>query len=381
MTASALDWWVRMYSSSSGRNLAIAFLIGQAAPSARPQIVVPGVRPIVLAIVSMISRSSSRPPPPLIRLTVLYIQPRPLAAGGALAAALVGEEAGGVVQVIHHRELVIHHRDGRRAQAEAAGLADVLEVELGIQLRLGEQAHADATGDDRLGLPPLPDAAGVDVDQLAGRDPQGQLDADLLVHVSGDAVQLGPVALGRAHRLEPINPPVQDVGDAAKGLDVVDHRRLAERPLDRRERRLDPGPAALAFEALDQARLLAADVGPGPPVDVDLDVEARPVHVPPQVAGGPGLGDRPLQPPERLDVLEPDVDVSRRRLGREAGDQDAFDQLVRVQFHQLPVVEGCRFGFIGVDAEEGFLPILGQEAPLQAGGEPCAPSNRAARSP
>ena len=36
----------RMYDSNSSRNLRMAFLIGQAAPSANPQIVVPGMMPI-----------------------------------------------------------------------------------------------------------------------------------------------------------------------------------------------------------------------------------------------------------------------------------------------------------------------------------------------
>ena len=46
---------------------------GQAAPSARPQMVVPGVRPMFSAIWSSTSRSSSRPPPALIRAKALYI--------------------------------------------------------------------------------------------------------------------------------------------------------------------------------------------------------------------------------------------------------------------------------------------------------------------
>ena len=46
-------------------------LTGQAAPSARPQIVVPGMIPMVLAIWSMMSRSSTRPPPALIRCMIM----------------------------------------------------------------------------------------------------------------------------------------------------------------------------------------------------------------------------------------------------------------------------------------------------------------------
>ena len=142
---------------------------------------------------------------------------------------------------------------------------------------------------------PFQTPCGVDVDQLAAGDAQRQLDADLLVDVPRDGVELRAVALGRADRLEPVGPPLDDVGDAAEGLDVVDDRRLAERPLDRRERRLDPGPAPLPLEALDQPGLLAADVRPGPPVQPDLEVEARAVDVLAQVPRRPGLGDRALR--------------------------------------------------------------------------------------
>src|SRR5690606_9365625 len=110
------------------------------------------------------------------------------------------------------------------------------------------------------------------------------LDANLLLDVPGDRVQLRPAAFGGADRLEPVGPAFDDVGDAAEGLDVVDDRRLAERPLDRRERRLDPRPAPLPLQALDQPGLLAADVGAGPAVDPNVQVEAAPINVLAQVS-------------------------------------------------------------------------------------------------
>ena len=158
-----------MYSSNSPRNLRIAFLIGQAAPSARPQIVVPGMMPIVSPISSSRSRSLQ---PPLAGLDALEHRQRParaFAAGRALAAAFVGEEAATVVQEVDHRHGFVHHDDGRRAQAQAADLARAGEIERRVELGLGQQAHADAAGDRGLGLAALPHAAAVLVDQLAGR--------------------------------------------------------------------------------------------------------------------------------------------------------------------------------------------------------------------
>ena len=125
------------------------------------------------------------------------------------------------------------------------------------------------------------------------------------------------------------------------------------------------GQPRLPFEALDQPGLLAADVRPCPAVQPDVEVEARAVDVLAQVPGGPGLGDRRLEDAVGVDVLEPQVKVGGRRLGREAGDQDPLDQLVGVFLHQQAVVERRRLALVGVDAHERFLPILGKERPLE----------------
>ena len=98
-------------------------------------------------------------------------------------------------------------------------------------------------------------------------------------------------------------------------------------------------------------------------------LKPRAVDVLAQVPGGPGLGDRRLENPVGVDVLEPQIDVGRRRLGREAGDQDPLEELVRVLLHQQAVVERRRLALVGVDAHERFLPVLGKEAPLQPAGE------------
>jgi len=50
-------------------------------------------------------------------------------------------------------------------------------------------------------------------------------------------------------------------------------------PFDRGERRLDLGPALLALEGGEQARLLAADVGARSSVHHDVEVEARALDV------------------------------------------------------------------------------------------------------
>ena len=199
--------------------------------------------------------------------------------------------------------------------------------------------------------------------------PRGSSTQTWLVHVARDRVQLGPIALGRADRFEPVRAAFEDVRDAAERLDVVHNRRFAKGALDGRERRLDAGPAALAFEALDEAGLLAADVGSRAAVNPDVQVVARAVDVLAQVAGGAGLLDRRLEDPVGPDILETKVDVGGARPGGEARDQDALEQLVGIPLHQEAVVEGRRLALVGVDAHERFFPILGKKRPLQAARE------------
>jgi hypothetical protein len=72
----------------------------------------------------------------------------------------------------------------------------------------------------------------------------------------------------------PVAAVQRDQRRGGEGLDVVDDGRLVEIAVGHRERRPVARGAALAFERFDQRRLLAADVGTG--ADVDLDVEIGP---------------------------------------------------------------------------------------------------------
>ena len=84
-----------------------------------------------------------------------------------------------------------------------------------------------------------------------------------------------------------------DPREVGQRLDVVDDRGLQVEALGRREeRRLEPGHAPVALEALDERRLLADDVGAGAPVQDDVDGEVGAEDVLADVAGGVGLVER-----------------------------------------------------------------------------------------
>src|SRR5262249_14906580 len=112
------------------------------------------------------------------------------------------------------------------------------------------------------------------VEEFVEVEAHGRLVHAGAVHVARDAVELGAGVLLVAPDLEePVGAAVDDVLDAAERLDVVDDRRRAERARDGGEGRLDARLAALAFDRLDQARLLAADVGAGAAVDGEVERE------------------------------------------------------------------------------------------------------------
>ncbi len=53
------------------------------------------------------------------------------------------------------------------------------------------------------------------------------------------------------------------------------------------------------------------------------------------------------------------IDVAGMRAHREAGDQAAFDQQMRIVPHDLAVLAGAGLGLVGIDDEIARAPVLG----------------------
>ncbi|GJD83145.1 hypothetical protein HPGCJGGD_1008 [Methylobacterium haplocladii] len=153
-------------------------------------------------------------------------------------------------------------------------------------------------------------------------------------------------------------------------LDVVHRRGTAVEAHICRERRLQPRHPLLALEALQQRRLLAADIRAGAVVDVDVEGVAVDVVLADEL-GRVGLVDRALQRVLLGNVFTADVDVAGMRRHREGGDQAALDQEVRIVPHDLSVLAGAGLRFVGIDDEIVRPPVrlLRHERPLQAGRE------------
>ena len=154
-----------------------------------------------------------------------------------------------------------------------------------------------------------------------------------------------------------------------KRLDVVHDGGLAVQPLDRGERRLEPGLPPQALERLDQRRLLSADVGAGTAMHDDVAVEAAAQDVPADVPGGSRLLHRLLETKPLVVVLAPDIDERDVHLERIRSDQESLDELVRAFIDEVPVLETSRLGLIGVAAQVAREHVLGQEGPFHPGRE------------
>ncbi len=74
-----------------------------------------------------------------------------------------------------------------------------------------------------------------------------------------------------------------------------------------------------------------------------------------------------------------DVDVHRFRLDRAGGDEDAFDEQVRVAFDQMPVLEHARLALLRVDDEIARTRVRPGAVPLRRHGEVRAAAPEQAR--
>src|SRR5207253_10297656 len=85
-----------------------------------------------------------------------------------------------------------------------------------------------------------------------------------------------PLAAVAALAGEPLRPLFDDVAHPEQRLDIVDEGRPAEQPDLRWEGRLVARQAALALDAFQHRRFLAADIGAGAAPEMDLRMRRKP---------------------------------------------------------------------------------------------------------
>ena len=157
----------------------------------------------------------------------------------------------------------------------------------------------------------------------------------------------------------------------ANGLHVVDDRRFQVETQDGRKiGRFDPRIRALSLERFKQAGLLAADVCACPLMDININVKARIQNIFADEALCPSGLDRVPNNACGLGKLAPDVNVAKVRIRRISRNGESLDELMRVVVKNISVLEGSRFGLVGVDHDiVRFAIIIFDEAPLCAAGK------------
>eukprot|EP00307_Rebecca_sp_RCC1486_P004752 CAMPEP_0119406326 /NCGR_PEP_ID=MMETSP1335-20130426/696_1 /TAXON_ID=259385 /ORGANISM="Chrysoculter rhomboideus, Strain RCC1486" /LENGTH=470 /DNA_ID=CAMNT_0007430399 /DNA_START=300 /DNA_END=1708 /DNA_ORIENTATION=+ len=294
---------------------------------------------------------------------------RPLAARGALAAALVSIELGQPADGRDHVCGLVEDSDSRCSQARASCDEGVEVHQHVVASLLGQDRHGRAARDHaEQVVPATTHATAVLLQQVAQRDAHLLLDGDRVVHVTRDAEELRAGVVLAAEAGEPVTTAAHDRWCHRNGLNVGHRRRAAVQPGVGRKWGLEARLAGLSLERLEQAGLLATDVRAATAVDVHVEVFACATRV---LADEPRLvrlRNGALEASGLVHKLAADVDVRRARAHARARDQAALDKLVGVMAHNLAVFARSRLRLVRVHHEVLRLLriVLGHERPLQA---------------
>src|SRR5437763_15363889 len=89
-------------------------------------------------------------------------------------------------------------------------------------------------------------------------------------------------------------------------------------------------------------------------------------------SGSIGFFYRPLKLSSCEGQFASYINEGCRNVAGVAGDNDAFDQLMRVLLHQPAIFEGTRLTLVCITAEVAGFVILRKESPLHAVGKACS---------
>ena len=287
------------------------------------------------------------------------------AAGGALAAAFRRAELEGEARLFGHLHGVVEHHDAavadhpasRREGFEVKGRVEQGSREIGAQ-RAADLHRADRTARGR--------AAADVIDELAQCDAKRRLEHAAMLQVACKLDRHGAPRPSQPEVPERLSPMGEDVGNRRQGQHVVHNGWAAEQTLVRRQRRLGPHLSASALKALQQRRLLAADIGAR--AHPDLDVDPGP--------DGARLAQhlqRAVQHADGQRILGPHIDEAEPCSHRIGGDDQSLDQEERIGLHQQAVGEGAAVALVSV-ADDVFRLTLrrAHRLPLHPRREPSA---------
>jgi hypothetical protein len=138
--------------------------------------------------------------------------------------------------------------------------------------------------------------------------------------------------------------------------------------------------AALALDALEQRGFLATDVRARTGTKLNVEIVFRIGDPVAKQIGFARFDDRSAHCGDRVRIFRAAIDHAFGGADRYSRDGHAFDEQVRIAFHQHAICEGTAVAFVGV-ADDVFLAALcfGGGAPFDAGGESCAAASAQSR--
>ncbi len=207
------------------------------------------------------------------------------------------------------------------------------------------------------------------VDQGADRGAQGQLVVARLFDMSAQAEDARSSTLFSAKRGIPLCSILDDGRNGCERFAVIDDGWSTIQANCCREWRLQTWITTPAFQGFHQCAFFAADISTGAPVHNDVEGKVAAQDILANIASGICFLDGLLNLSTGQGQLAAYINKGGRNAAGITGNNDSLDQLVRVFLHDHAIFEGAWLAFIGIAAEITCLVILGEEAPLHAGGE------------
>src|SRR6516164_307249 len=188
------------------------------------------------------------------------------------------------------------------------------------------------------------------------------------VHMAGETIDLRAGVSWPADAGKPGGAAPQDRRYDRNCLDIVDSCRAAVEADLGRERWFEPRLPLAPFEAFEQSRLLAADIGASAAMQVDIERPAGAARILADQTCLVGFVDRRLQTLCLIRELTANIDVAGVHPHPDRGEQTALHQLLGVVTKDITVLAGPRLALIGIDAEVSrAVALLRHKGPLQPG--------------
>src|ERR671918_1138322 len=171
-----------------------------------------------------------------------------LAAGAALAAGFMSEKAREVPGGADHASGFVHHNNTARAKQTSGGLHRFVIEGHVLELGRTQHRHRSAAENDAFELSAVGHAAAVFLKKFDERITHLHFVNAGFADMAAYAEELRAFALFCSHSGIGRGAVLENPRKRRQGLDVIDHRGAAEKPMSCRKRRLNLRPTSAAFQ-------------------------------------------------------------------------------------------------------------------------------------